>query len=77
VPQPAIRTGASAALITTVANCTTIVGFAMPVPRSAAPNDTSANCSAIAGRKAYMYSAPAFAVAASAARPATYRAPTV
>ncbi len=33
----------------TVSICTTMLGLAMPVPRSAEPSATSANCSASPG----------------------------
>ena len=50
VTQPAIMNGASSALSATLNTCTKIVGFTIPVPRSADPIDTSANCSASPGR---------------------------
>ncbi len=48
-PQPNISTGASMMLMITVAVCTTMPGLKLPVPRSAAPIATSANCIDIAG----------------------------
>src|SRR6187551_779583 len=49
VHQPKIRIGASSMLRTTVAVCTTMPGLKLPVPRSADPIATMANCSDIAG----------------------------
>src|SRR5260221_11895547 len=40
VPHPAMSTGARAAFSSTVSICTTMVGFTMPVPRSAEPITT-------------------------------------
>ena len=51
--HPAIRIGASRALISTVSICTIMPGLAMPVPRRADPIATSANCSAMPGRNQY------------------------
>ena len=53
VPRPAISTGASTMLTTTVASCTSIVGLTMPVPRSAEPMAIIANCSASPGTYQY------------------------
>jgi hypothetical protein len=50
VPQPAINIGASTVLSNTVATCTTIAGFTIPVPRSADDIATNANCNAMPGR---------------------------
>jgi hypothetical protein len=50
VPQPVINTGDSTILSSTVAICTTVVGRAMPVPRSAEPMPTRENCNASPGR---------------------------
>ena len=50
VPQPAINTGASNVFSNTVSAWIAIVGFTMPVPRSAAPMPTIANWRPSAGR---------------------------
>ena len=49
VTQPKIRNGARIMLRITDAVQTTIPGWKLPVPRSAAPIATMPNCSAIAG----------------------------
>ncbi len=49
VNQPKMRMGASSMLRTTVAVWTTMPGLKLPVPRSAEPIATIANCSDIAG----------------------------
>ena len=49
VNQPKIRIGASTMFTTTVVVCTIIPGLKLPVPRSAEPMATIANCSDIAG----------------------------
>ena len=72
MPQPAMRIGARIVLITSVSTCTTIVGFTMPVPRSAEPIATIANCNAMPGRNQYRYVTPAWTVASSAAIDLTY-----
>jgi hypothetical protein len=50
VPQPAMSTGASTAFKMTVSTCTIMLGCTIPVPRSAEPMATTANCSARLGR---------------------------
>jgi len=54
---------------------TTMVGCTMPVPRSAEPIATSANCSASPGVYQYRYAVPAAAAAVSAATQRTYAPP--
>jgi hypothetical protein len=49
VPQPKIRNGASTRLTMTVVVWTIMPGLKLPVPRSAAPMLTMANCSDMAG----------------------------
>ena len=49
VSQPAISIGASTTFISTVKICTIMVGFTMPVPRSADAMEMSANCKPMAG----------------------------
>ena len=67
VPQPAIKTGASIVFSSTVKAWITMVGFTIPVPRSAEPITTCAKPSARPGRNQYRYVTPACCVAASAA----------
>ena len=66
VSQPAIMKGASAAFSATVNTWTKIVGFTIPVPRSADPMETSANWSPRPGRNQCRYRVPAATVSASA-----------
>ena len=49
VPHPKIRNGASTMLMITVAVPTIVPALKLPMPRSADPIDTAANCKAIAG----------------------------
>ena len=67
MPQPEIRTGASAILMITASACTIMLGRTIPVPRSAAPITCTANCNANAGMNQSRYVVPASTVASSAA----------
>jgi len=76
-----MRIGARTILRITVAACTTIVGFTIPVPRSPEPRTTIANCSAIPGMNQWRKARPASRVASSAPKnrmygPATAMPPT-
>ena len=76
VPQPAISTGARMAFRNTVSTCTIMVGLTIPVPRSAEPMATTANCRPRLGRNQCRYSMPAAtAAAASAPKRAPCKAP--
>jgi hypothetical protein len=66
VPQPAISTGASAALSTTVTSCTTMPGFTMPVPRRPETMMVMTNCIASAGMNQRRNVTPAARVGSSA-----------
>ena len=66
VTQPNISIGASTMFSTTVADCMIIPGLKSPMPRSADPVATIANCSAIAGMNQARYSPASRAVSGSA-----------
>ena len=71
-PQPKINSGASTMLTNTEAVCTIIPGLKLPVPRSAAPMATMANCSAMAGMNHSRYSSVSLCMVASALSVAAY-----
>ena len=76
VIQPAMSTGASSALRTTVSACTTIVGLTMPVPRSPDPMTARANCSASPGTNQKRKAVPASTIASFAAKKRMYGSPS-
>jgi hypothetical protein len=65
-PQPKMKIGASTMLRITEADCATMPGLKLPVPRNAEAIATSANCSAIAGTIHTRYSTVRARVVSSA-----------